>query len=99
MGQTWQPLEIIHSENNWQTPENKYQSINQNTAVLDEDTGIIHMLFTRNNSALFATSSSDDGATWAKPTPVTQRPNCPSCWIAPSFSAIQLKYNKEHIGD
>lgn len=99
MGRTWLPLQVVHSENDWQTPASRYQSIGQNTAVLDEKTGEIHMLFTRNNTAMFATSSADDGATWAVPTPIPNKPGCPSCWIAPSFSAIQLKYNKEHAGD
>jgi hypothetical protein len=99
MGETWLPLQVIHSENTWKMPPSEYQSIGQDTAVLDNDTGVIHMLFTRNNTEMFATSSSDDGATWAAPTPVPDKPGCPSCWIAPSFSAVQLKYNKEHLGD
>jgi hypothetical protein len=55
------PLQIIHSENGWNTPPAKYQSIGQNTAVLDNITGVIHMLLTRNNTDVFATSSSDEG--------------------------------------
>lgn len=99
MGTTWLPIQVVHSENNWQTPKNAYKSIGQNTAVLDEHTGVIHMLFTRNNTDMLMTSSSDHGATWASPTPLPDKPGCPSCWIAPSFSAIQLKYNKDHLGD
>ena len=59
-GASWLPLQVIHSENTWNTPSTRYQSIGQNTAVLDETTGVIHMLFTRNNTDLLATSSSDD---------------------------------------
>ena len=99
MGKSWLPLQVIHSENTWQTPSNAYQSIGQNTAVLDEITGVVHILFTRNNTAVLHTSSSDNGATWATPSPELQKPGCKSCWIAPSFSAIQLKYNAEHKGD
>ena len=65
--------------------------------MLDETTGVIHLLFTQNNTVMFATSSSDDGASWAAPKQVT-KPGCPSCWIAPSFSAVQLKHGS-HAGD
>lgn len=98
MGRTWGPLQTIHSENTWTTPKDKYQSIGQNTAVLDNVTGVVHMLFTRNNTELFATSSSDDGGTWSTPKHAA-KPGCPSCWIAPSFSAVQLKHHAEHAGD
>ena len=98
-GQTWEPLQVIHSENNWLTPVKHYQSIGQNTAVLDETTGTIHILFTRNNTDVLQSHSIDDGATWAAATAVTDKPGCPSCWIAPSFSAIQLKHNAAHRGD
>lgn len=81
------------------TPRGKHQSIGQNTAVLDATTGVVHLLFTRNDTLVFATSSKDHGATWADPVPVPNKPGCPGCWIAPSFSAIQLKHSKYHAGD
>ena len=90
---------MVHSENNWSTPPSKYQSIGQNTAVLDNETGVVHLLFTRINTEVFSTASSDHGATWAMPRALPDKPGCPSCWIAPSFSAIQLKYNAAHKGD
>ena len=91
-GRSWLPLQVVHSANNWHTPSSRYQSIGQNTAVVDEITNTIHMLFTKNNSELFTTWSGDDGATWAAPTVVSDRPHgCSDCWIAPSFSAIQVR--------
>jgi hypothetical protein len=66
-GRTFGPLQVVHSENNWRTPTSQYQSIGQNTAVLDERTGVIHLLFARNNTVAFHTHSSDDGASWAAP--------------------------------
>ena len=98
-GNTWLPLEIVVSENTWRTPSSEYQSIGQNTAVLDATTGVVHLLFARNNTELFATSSSDHGATWAKPSAVSTKPGCRECWIAPSFSAIQIKHHALHRGD
>jgi hypothetical protein len=72
----------------------------QDTAVLDNTTGVVHMLFTKNNTEVYVTSSSDDGASWSAPLAIKDKPGCPSCWIAPSFSAVQLiEYNKEHVGD
>ena len=93
-GRTWLPLQVVHSENSWATDPSHYQSIGQNTAVLDRTTGVVHLLFTRNNTDVLVTSSSDDGATWAAPVPVPNKPGCPGCWIAPSFSAIQLRHNR-----
>ena len=65
--------------------------------MLDETTGTIHLLFMRNNTDAFRMSSSDDGTSWVSPTPVP-KPGCAGCWIAPSFSAIQLKHGP-HKGD
>eukprot|EP00937_MAST-01D_sp_MAST-1D-sp2_P006576 g6576.t1 len=93
-GETWQPTQVVHSENTWLTPAHEYQSIGQNTAVLDRSTGVVHLLFTRNNTLVFHTSSADDGETWAAPLPVPSKPGCDDCWVAPSFSAIQLQHNR-----
>ena len=93
-GASWQPTHVVHSENSWATPASEYQSIGQNTAVLDRTTGVVHLLFTRNNTAIFHTSSPDHGASWATPVPIPDKPGCAACWIAPSFSAIQLQHNR-----
>ena len=58
LGRNWEPLQVIHSENTWQTDPKNYQSIGQDTAVLDNTTGTIFMLFTRNNTDMLVTSSS-----------------------------------------
>eukprot|EP01052_Picozoa_sp_SAG31_P029926 SAG31_NODE_3022_length_4780_cov_10.130955_4_plen_366_part_00 len=97
MGKSWLPVQVVHSENTWRTPAKDYKSIGQNTAVLDETTGAVHLLFTRNNTQAFHTSSTDDGVSWRTPSPVP-KPGCAKCWIAPSFSAIQLKHGP-HAGD
>ena len=76
LGRTWLPLQVVHSENSWRTLPLKYQSIGQNTAVLDEHTGRVHLLFTRNNTQVLKTHSDDDGATWAPPTAVDEKPGC-----------------------
>ena len=57
LGRNWEPLQVIHSENTWQTDPKNYQSIGQDTAVLDNTTGTIFMLFTRNNTDMLVTSS------------------------------------------
>jgi hypothetical protein len=81
MGRTWLPVQVVHSENTWVSSPHAYQSIGQNTPVLDAHTGVVHLLFTRNNTAAFHTSSSDQGATWAIPPVPVPKPGCAACWI------------------
>ena len=65
--------------------------------MLDATTGAIHLLFTRNNAIVFSTASTDHGASWSAPRQQLARlPGCTApagghCWLAPSFSAIQLR--------
>ena len=102
-------MQVVRSANDWRTPPAQRQSIGQNTAVLDAVTGAIHLLFARNDSVIFSTSSSDHGATWRKPKLVLDRiagcsaPAGEHCWLAPTFSAVQLRHQRgqyaHHNGD
>jgi sialidase-1 len=65
-GRTWGPLQLIHEEGG----EAKI-TIGNPCPVVDQDTGVIWLPFTRNNDGVFITSSSDDGKTWAKPREIT----------------------------
>ena len=49
--------------------------------------------------ALPRAAAPHQGASWKPAVAVRSRPNCASCWIAPSFSAIQLKHHPAHRGD
>jgi sialidase-1 len=61
-GQTWGKLELIHEEGG-----TAKVTIGNPCPVVDRDTGVIWLPFTRDNDAVFITSSSDDGVTWSKP--------------------------------
>lgn len=59
-GRTWTSQQVVHSEPGEVTMGNP-------CPILDRDTGIIHLLFTRDNLRLFHTLSRDDGQTWDQP--------------------------------
>lgn len=65
-GETWGKLELIHEEGG----EAKV-TIGNPCPVVDQQTGVIWLPFTRDNDGVFITSSSDDGQTWAKPRDIT----------------------------
>lgn len=89
-GRTWQPLQVVHSETNASMPPSQWQTIGQDTAVLDRTTGVVHMMLARNNVELLVTSSADHGATWAPVRDITAETKPRDWgWIAPSFSGLQ----------
>src|SRR6187401_3058994 len=65
-GQTWGKLELIYEEGG----EAKV-TIGNPCPVVDRDTGVIWLPFTRENDKVFMTSSSDDGQTWTRPREIT----------------------------
>jgi sialidase-1 len=65
-GKRWGPLELIHEEGG----EAKV-TIGNPCPVVDQDTGIIWMPFTRDNDRVFVLSSSDEGVTWSQPREIT----------------------------
>ena len=65
-GKTWGPIELIYEEGG-----DKNVTIGNPCPVIDRNTGIIWMPFTRDNDDVFMTHSSDDGRTWSKPKNIT----------------------------
>src|SRR5262245_19929694 len=65
-GKTWGPLEMIYEEGG----EAKV-TIGNPCPVVDQDTGVIWLPFTRDNDRVFVTSSGDDGKAWTKPREIT----------------------------
>ncbi|MBI3838328.1 MAG: exo-alpha-sialidase, partial [Planctomycetia bacterium] len=65
-GITWSPLTTVYSV----APLSGTIVSNQ-APVVDQTTGQIFVLFTRNSSDVFVTSSTDDGLTWNSPTDIT----------------------------
>jgi sialidase-1 len=66
-GQTWSPMSIVHEEGG-----SAEITIGNPVPILDRRTGVVHLLFTRNNQRLFATQSKDDGQTWATPVEISE---------------------------
>jgi len=65
-GETWSDLEVLYEEG-----ETAPITIGNPTPVVDQTTGALHVLFSRNNARLFVTSSSDNGVTFSAPTEIT----------------------------
>lgn len=65
-GATWLPLTLVQEEGG-----NAAITIGNPAPVVDETTGVIHLLFCRNNSRVFHTKSADDGRTWSARTEIT----------------------------
>ncbi len=65
-GRRWQKTQVVHEEGG-----SAEITIGNPCPVLDQSTGTVHLLFTRNNQRAFHTCSSDDGVTWAQPTELT----------------------------
>ena len=62
-GQTWAGLQVVHDDGS--------QTIGNPAPVVDRATGVIWVLFCRNNAEVFATYSTNDGQSWATPANIT----------------------------
>jgi sialidase-1 len=67
---------------NWSDPrvlfhETKH-SINQPTPIVDRETGVLWLVFCRDNQSVLVTHSDDDGLTWSAPRDITIRTKDPS---------------------
>jgi|CZKY01.1.fsa_nt_gi sialidase-1 len=62
-GKTWSPLRILLHEGT--------RSINQPTPLLDRETGILWLVFCKDNQQVFVVQSGDDGVTWSNPREIT----------------------------
>ncbi len=65
-GAGWLPMTLVQEEGGTATI-----TIGNPTAVVDETTGAIHLLFCRNNDRVFHTVSTDDGLTWSTRVEIT----------------------------
>ncbi len=61
-GRSWAPQQVVHEEGG-----DAQVTIGNPCPVVDAATGTIWMPFTRDNKAVFITSSKDDGQTWSTP--------------------------------
>jgi len=61
-GKTWGHIQLVHEEGGGAPI-----TIGNPCPIVDRDTGIVWLLFCRNNKRAFVTHSRDDGKTWAEP--------------------------------
>ena len=90
-GKTWAPMQIVYEEGG-----DAKITIGNPCPVVDRDTGRVWLPFCRNNDKVFVTYSDDDGATWAKPTEITDSVKTPGWgWYATGPGVgIQLERGK-----
>ena len=62
-GKTWTPSLLIYSN----STETVWTTVGDGNWVQDAVTGIITLFHTRNNTELFLSNSTDDGASWSEP--------------------------------
>jgi len=65
-GKTWQPMQLVYEEGG-----DAKITIGNPCPVVDQDTGVLWLPFTRDNNDVFVTASSDDGKSWSKPIKIT----------------------------
>jgi sialidase-1 len=65
-GGTWTPISTIFS-----VPPDSGTIVHHPSAVVDQATGTIHVLFTIDNSLVYVMNSSDDGLTWSSAVDIT----------------------------
>ncbi len=65
-GRTWSPQRVVHEEG-----DDAPITIGNPCPVVDAATGTIVLAFTRDNAAVFVTTSDDDGSTWSPPRDVS----------------------------
>jgi sialidase-1 len=62
-GKTWSPVRVLFHDGS--------HSMNQPSPILDRTTGVVWLVYCRDNQRVFATNSSDEGITWSEPREVT----------------------------
>ena len=65
-GRTWSDQQIVHEEGG-----NARITIGNPAPVVDDATGRVHLLFSRNNQRAFYTCSDDEGLSWMPPREIT----------------------------
>ena len=69
-GRTWEKLQLVYEDGD--------HTIGNPTVVLDDDTGAVWLLMSRNGLTILVTHSEDDGKSWAPPTDITAQVKLPA---------------------
>ena len=62
-GRTWSDLRVLFHDGK--------RSVNQPSPILDRETGVLWLVFCKDNQQVFVSQSADDGVTWSSPREVT----------------------------
>ena len=90
-GRTWSRPALVHTNSTEADPPNSWSTIGDALPLLDEHTGIVHLIFTRDNQDVFATSS----ARAARPGPMSG----PADWAPPrNISSVAVKDRSHFVG-
>jgi sialidase-1 len=88
-GRTWGPAVCVHRDDTAAEV-----SIGNPCPVVDRDTGVVWLAFTRNNDTAHITRSSDDGVSWSAPveiTPAVKSAGWQVYWTGPGHG-VQLAH-------
>jgi sialidase-1 len=64
-GKTWSDLRILFHDGT--------RSVNQPSPILDRDTGVLWLVFCKDNQQVFVSHSDDDGVSWSPPIEITEQ--------------------------
>lgn len=67
-GITWEKMQLVYKEED----TGEKVTIGNPCPVVDSETGVIWLAFTRNNQQVFITKSDDDGASWSEPLEISE---------------------------
>jgi sialidase-1 len=69
-GRTWSDLRVLFHDGT--------RSVNQPAPILDRTTGLLWLVFCKDNQQVFASQSADDGITWSAPREITEQTKDPT---------------------
>ena len=69
-GRTWSGARVLFHDGR--------RSVNQPSPILDRDTGVLWLVFCKDNQQVFVTHSADDGITWSAPREITDQTKDPT---------------------
>jgi len=64
-GRTWSDVRVLFHDGK--------RSVNQPSPILDRDTGVLWLVFCKDNQEVFVSQSADEGVTWSAPRDITSQ--------------------------
>jgi sialidase-1 len=69
-GRSWSDVRVLFHDGK--------RSVNQPTPILDRDTGVMWLVFCKDNQEVFVSQSADDGVSWSAPRDITSQTKDPT---------------------